>query len=144
MERFFDLRNHDVQFTMQTYRSCRNATKGTSHKAQNRRCIRRTRNYVRYRYHCEFPHLFAICDVSFFFSLEKYNSPNRVPSQILHFLRSHGARYGLPPYFSHSRLNSCSRTSAPRFLVNPVSSKLSSHICISSIPATRSIGGLSG
>lgn len=51
--------------------------------------------------------------------------------------------YGLPPFRSHSRLNSCSRISAPRFRVSPVSSRLSSHICMSSTPATSRIGGLS-
>lgn len=43
--------------------------------------------------------------------------------------------YGFPPCFSHSRLNSCSKISAPLLRVRPVSSKLSSHICISSIPS---------
>lgn len=42
--------------------------------------------------------------------------------------------YGLPPFFSHSLLNSVSKISAPRFRVKPVSSKLNSHICMSSVP----------
>ena len=55
-----------------------------------------------------------------------------------------GTLKGFPPNFPHTWLNSLSRISAPRFLVSPVSSRLSSHIRMSSMPATRSSGSLSG
>lgn len=52
--------------------------------------------------------------------------------------------YGLPPYLDQVSSNSCSRISAPLFLVNPVSLRLNSHISRSFVPATRSRGSLSG
>lgn len=47
---------------------------------------------------------------------------------------SAGLTYVVPPCFSHSLLNSFSKISAPLFLVKPVSSNESSHICMSSFP----------
>lgn len=86
----------------------------------------------------KFPRCFAMIYIYiFFFFLAIRKRRFSSESRIHHFLRSHGGTYGLPPYFSHSRLNSCSRTSAPRFRVNPVSSRLNSHICISSTPGKQ-------
>ena len=50
--------------------------------------------------------------------------------------------YGLPPYFAHVSSNSWSSISAPLFLESPVSSRLSSHISRSFLPATRSNGSV--
>lgn len=64
---------------------------------------------------------------------------NNVQFKPNHLMRSDGRMYGFPPCLSHSRPNSCSRISAPRFLVRPVSSRLSSHICMSSLPINPTV-----
>lgn len=108
---------------------CRTINKAHICKARNR-CIFLNVHASWIRYYVKYVNI-----VKFLRAFrDKARKRNPSPQQILYFLRSHGGTYGLPPYFSHSRLNSCSRTSAPRFLVNPVSSRLNSHICISSIP----------
>lgn len=58
-----------------------------------------------------------------------------VGMESLFYLADPKFRYGLPPCRSHSLLNSNSKISAPRLRVRPVSSRLNSHICMSSTPA---------
>eukprot|EP00041_Stephanoeca_diplocostata_P021481 m.501213 g.501213 ORF g.501213 m.501213 type:complete len:749 (+) comp21837_c1_seq12:65-2311(+) len=54
------------------------------------------------------------------------------------------ATYGSPPHLAHSSSNSRGRISAPRLRGRPLSSSDSSHISMSSRPATSSTGGFCG